>query len=218
MALEAHYSLDVGNLCITDTSIVSGPQRSEDELLASATRAVKKLVTECLALPKTVKKGKFEGRLDMLQLPFPVIKLPREKAPPKPKPLTAWQKFALKKGIDIHRKKTNSVFDEERQMWVDKWGKRAREDERSRDWLREMPDGYVAAEDGGDPFLDDRREKQARLSKQKKNEDRNKRREELMSKAAKEVGDLNATVQKLATASNGKFEHNKIKKSKGLKK
>lgn len=218
MALEAHYSLDVGHLAITDTSVVSGPKRSEEELLASATRAVKKLVTECLALPKTVKKGKFEGRLEMMQLPVPVTKLPREKAPPKPKPLSAWQKFALKKGIDIHRKKTNAKWDEERQIFVDKWGKRAREDERKHDWLREMPANYVAGEDGGDPFLDDRREKKARMDKQKKNEDRNKRRVDIMSKAAKEVGDLDATVKKLATASNGKFEHSKIQKSKGMKK
>lgn len=75
-----------------------------------------------------MKKGKHEGSAVLIKLPQPATTLPREKAPPKPKPLTSWQKFAIKKGIDIHRKKSNRAFDEERQVWKDKWGKRARED------------------------------------------------------------------------------------------
>lgn len=207
--MSHHYALDVGNLCVTDTSVVSGPMRREEDLLISASRAAQVLISQCNELPTTARKGKFEGRTELAQLPQPVLRLPREKAPPKPKPLTAWQKFALKKGIDIHRKKVNSRFDEERQEWVDKWGKRAREDKRKFDWLREVKPGYVAEEDGGDPFLDESRKKKAKLDKQKQNEDRNKRRQELMDRAASEVSHLNTVVKHIATASNGKFEKKK---------
>jgi regulator of ribosome biosynthesis len=204
----SEYHLDVGLLAVTEVSVVSGPRRTEEELLESATRGAKHLVSECIALPKTVKKGKFEGAAELVQLPQPVMKLPREKAPPKAKPLSAWEKFALKKGIALNRKKSNRMFDEERQEWRDKWGKRAREDERSHDWLREVKSNYVAAEDGGDPFLDERREKQARLGKQKKNEEHNRRRAELVQKTRDETAHLAAVARSLATASNGKFEKN----------
>eukprot|EP00658_Telonema_sp_P-2_P039349 TRINITY_DN2815_c0_g1_i2.p1 TRINITY_DN2815_c0_g1~~TRINITY_DN2815_c0_g1_i2.p1 ORF type:complete len:104 (-),score=53.69 TRINITY_DN2815_c0_g1_i2:16-327(-) len=70
------------------------------------------------------------------------------------------------RGIDIHKKKTGKVFDEDRQEWKDKWGKRAKEDKEKYDWLREVKPGYVAKEDGGDPFLDDRREKKVRMDKE----------------------------------------------------
>ena len=211
------YYVDVASLCITDTSVVSGPKRSEESLHAAATEGVKKLLAEALALPKTTKKGKFEGRQELVQLPQPLIQLPREKAPPKPKPLTNWQKFALKKGIDIHKKKQNKVFDEDRQVWQDKYGKRAKEHREKYDWLREVKPGYVAKEDGGDPFLDDRREKKVKLDKEKANMERNKRRAGMVEQAQKEVAHLNAAVRKLSTASNGKFEVNKIKRSKGKK-
>eukprot|EP00658_Telonema_sp_P-2_P039348 TRINITY_DN2815_c0_g1_i1.p1 TRINITY_DN2815_c0_g1~~TRINITY_DN2815_c0_g1_i1.p1 ORF type:complete len:155 (-),score=77.46 TRINITY_DN2815_c0_g1_i1:16-480(-) len=121
------------------------------------------------------------------------------------------------RGIDIHKKKTGKVFDEDRQEWKDKWGKRAKEDKEKYDWLREVKPGYVAKEDGGDPFLDDRREKKVRMDKEKANMERNQRRAGMMDQASKEVAHLNASVRKLSTASNGKFEVNKIKRSKGKK-
>ncbi|TPP45633.1 Ribosome biogenesis regulatory protein (RRS1) family protein [Leishmania donovani] len=152
----SEYQLDVGLLTVTDVSTVSGPMRREEDLMSSCTNALKALLGEFVDLPTEVKKTKYESATTLVQLPQPVMQLPREKAPPKTKPLTAWQKFALKKGIDIHRKKANRVFDEDRQVWKDKWGKRAREDRDKYDWLREVKPGYMPAEDGGDPFLDDR--------------------------------------------------------------
>ena len=214
--MTSEYKLDVGLLCITDVSVVSGPARTEDELLAAATKAASKLYSEFKALPKSVKKGKFEGASEMLQLPQPVMRLPREKSAPKAKPLTAWEKFALKKGIALNKKKSNTMFDEERQEWRDKWGKRAREDTETHDWLREVRPGYVAEEEGGDPFLDERRAKKARLDKQKKNEDHNKRRSELINHAREEVAHLSAAAKHITTASNGKFERRTYSKKKGL--
>eukprot|EP00331_Platyophrya_macrostoma_P010742 CAMPEP_0176425100 /NCGR_PEP_ID=MMETSP0127-20121128/11209_1 /TAXON_ID=938130 /ORGANISM="Platyophrya macrostoma, Strain WH" /LENGTH=212 /DNA_ID=CAMNT_0017806239 /DNA_START=142 /DNA_END=780 /DNA_ORIENTATION=- len=202
----AEYHFDTGLLAVTNASVISGPQLAEELHMEAATKGVQRLLGELLQLPKTIKKGKFEGATEMTQLPQPVTKLPREKAPPKPKPLTAWEKFALKKGIALKRKKQNKVFDEERQIWKDKYGKRAREDADKYDWLREVKPGYVADEDGGDPFLDDRRKKQARLEKQAKNEAHNKRRSEHILRAQEEVSHLTAVTRHLSTASNGKFD------------
>lgn len=202
----AEYHLDVGLLAVTDAAVVSGPRRTEAELLEAATKGVKMVLNECLQLPKTIKKGKFEGAGEMVQLPIPATKLPREKAPPKVKPLTAWEKFAVKKGIALNRKKNNKVFDEERQIWKDRYGKRAREDKEKFDWLREVRPSYVAKEDGGDPFLDERREKKARLDKQSKNQEHNKRRSEHVTRAREEVSHLTHVARHLSTASNGKFE------------
>ncbi|KAL7696827.1 Ribosome biogenesis regulatory protein (RRS1) [Lotmaria passim] len=202
----SEYQLDAGLLTVTNVSTVSGPMRREEDLMDSCTNALKALLGEFVDMPTEVKKSKYESATTLVQLPQPAMQLPREKAPPKPKPLTAWQKFALKKGIDIHRKKSNRVFDEERQEWKDKWGKRAREDRDKYDWLREVKPGYMPAEEGGDPFLDDRRAKQARLEKQKKKEEHNKRRSEHLMQAQEEVKHLSAAARNLATASNGKFE------------
>ncbi|CCW61732.1 unnamed protein product [Phytomonas sp. EM1] len=203
------FEVDVGLLTITDTLVVSGPMRKEEDIMESCKKALKVLLGEFETLPVETKKGKFDGIVKLVKLPQSVMRLPREKAPPKAKPLTAWQKFALKKGIDIHRKKSNRVFDEDRQEWKDKWGKRAREDREKYDWLREVKPGYMPSEEGGDPFLDDRRAKQARLETQKKKEEHNKRRSEHIAQAQKEVKHLEAATRHLTTASNGKFESGK---------
>lgn len=213
----ASYQLDVGNLTITDESLVSGPMRSEEEMKEACERCLKVLLGECVGLPTTYKKGKFQESGRVVQLPQPVMALPREKAPPKPKPLTAWQKFAMKKGIDIHKKKENKVFDEERQVWKDKWGKRAREEREKYDWLREVKPGYVASEEGGDPFLDERRSKQAEKKKIAKKEEHNVRRAAHLLRAEEEVQHLQAATSHLTTASNGKFDVKKsFKKGKAL--
>nr|CCC90936.1 putative ribosome biogenesis regulatory protein (RRS1) [Trypanosoma congolense IL3000] len=210
----SEYHMDLGLLCVTNSSIISGPQRSEGDLHQSAVQAMQVLLGECRDLSLTKKRGKFDASTALLKLPQPIMQLPREKAPPKPKPLTAWEKFALKKGIALKRKKSNRVFDEERQVWKDKWGKRAREEREKHDWLREVGPNYVPQEVGGDPFLDERRAKKERLEKQKKKEEHNKRRSEHISRAREEVKHLTAAARHLATASNGKFDRVSVKKGK----
>lgn len=197
------YAIDCGNLCVTDVSIVSGERRSEEDMLASAQTAVRHLYAELLALPTTKKRGRDEGATDVIELPQPVMRLPREKAPPKEKELTPWQKFALKKGINLDRKKERKVWDEDRQEWIDKWGKRRREVERQKDWIREVPANYVPGAVGDDPFLDDRKAKKSRLEKHKASADKNKDRQD---KTRREVQHLELAARSLATASAGKFD------------
>jgi regulator of ribosome biosynthesis len=205
--MAATYIIDAGNLCITETSRVSGEQQSEEDLLASATRAAKQLFGELLNLPKVSKPGKpGEGHFHVTQLPVPLMRRPREKAPPKEKPLSAWEKFAIKKGISLNRKKQNKQWDEARQEWMDRWGKRAKEADRQGDWIREVPKNYTPGEPGSDPFLDDKRAKKEMLSKAKRNQERNERRATTTAKAQAEVARIDKTVSKLVTASMGKFD------------
>lgn len=215
----SQYHLDVGLLTVTNESTISGPMRSEEEMRDTCEKSLKVLLGECVGLPTTFKKGKFDETGYLVQLPAPVMQLPREKAPPKPKPLTAWEKFAMKKGIDTHKKKERRVFDEDRQEWKDRWGKRAREEKEKYDWLREVKPGYVAQEPGGDPFLDEKRAKQQTKEKMAKKEAHNKRRSEYLSRAEAEVKRLQQVASQINTASNGKFDVKKtFKKGKSLTK
>jgi regulator of ribosome biosynthesis len=207
MAASSSYQVDPGNLSISETSFVSGPQRDEDELAEEATKAVRLLFGELLALPTQLKKyDPNEAAVEVHQLPQPVLRLPREKAPPKEKPLTAWQKFALKKGIALSRKKGNKEWDEARQEWRDRWGKRAREQDDAADWLREVKPGHVAEEEGGDPFLEARREKQSALKLQQKKAERNRRREDALASSSAQLKELDRTMRTVTTASMGKFD------------
>jgi regulator of ribosome biosynthesis len=216
--MTATYIVDPANLCITETSRVSGEQRDEEDLLGSATRAAKQLFSELLALPKVTKAGKAgEAHFEVIELPAPIIRRPREKAPPKEKPMTAWEKYALKKGISLNRKKQNKQWNEARQEWMDKFGKRAREADRQADWLREVPKNYVPGEPGSDPFLDERKKKREDIAKAKKNQDRNERRAETMAKASAETTRIDRTVNKLVTASMGKFDKNQAPGKKKVK-
>jgi regulator of ribosome biosynthesis len=216
--MSATYLADPGNLCITETSRVSGEKRDEEELIASATRAAKVLFGELLSLPKKSKPGKpGEGHFQVTALPAPIMRRPREKAPPKEKPLSAWEKFALKKGINLNRKKNNKQWNEARQEWQDKWGKRARESERATDWVREVPKNYVPGEAGSDPFLDDSRAKKEKISSAKKNPERNERRVATTHKAQAEVALLAKTASKLKTASMGKYDKSAKDAGKKLK-
>ena len=212
--MTASYLVDPGLLCITETSYVSGEQRTEEELLARATRAAKQLFGEVLALPKKVKAGKEDGHFDVVELPIPLLRLPREKAPPKEKPMTAWEKFALKKGIALNRKKNNKEWNEARQEWMDKWGKRARDHEKKTDWVREVSKNYVPGEAGSDPFLDERRAKKEKIDKAKKNQDRNEKRAATTAQAQAESNRIDRTVGKIVTASMGKFDKNAAGKKK----
>lgn len=66
--------------------------------------------------------------------------MPREKPVPKPKPLTKWERFAKEKGIS-HKKKDKKVWDEERQEWVNRWGRDGKNKEKEDQWIHEVKPG-----------------------------------------------------------------------------
>ena len=207
------FRVDTGLLTITEVSRVSGPQREPDDLLASAQEAAQALFAEVLSLPKKKMVSKEGGSHPVYEMPLPEMRLPREKAPPREKLETAWDKFAKKKGIKT-TKKANRVFDEDRQEWVDRWGKRAREVARSKDWVREVKSNYVPTADGADPFFDEAQAKKKTLAKAKKGAEKNRRRAEYAAQASAEANKLSKTISRLATASLGKFDQGAGKKKK----
>ena len=78
-----------------------------------------------------------DGPLAML--PPVSTQLPRSKPLPKPKPPTKWEKFASAKGIQ-KKKRDRKVFDEEKQEWVNRWGKGGKNREAEEQWITEIPD------------------------------------------------------------------------------
>lgn len=72
----------------------------------------------------------------VVKLPEPEFKLPREKPLPKPKPLTKWERFANAKGIS-HSKKDKKVWDDDKQEWVNRWGRDGKNREAEDQWLHE---------------------------------------------------------------------------------
>lgn len=72
----------------------------------------------------------------VVKLPEPVFQLPREKPLPKPKPLTKWERFAKAKGIS-HSKKDKKVWDDDKQEWVNRWGRDGKNREGEEQWLHE---------------------------------------------------------------------------------
>ena len=71
-------------------------------------------------------------------LPTPTYQLPRAKPLPKPKPPTKWELFAAAKGIQktVREKR---VWDEEKQDWVNRWGRDGKNKEIEQAWITEVP-------------------------------------------------------------------------------
>eukprot|EP00760_Papus_ankaliazontas_P013652 PhM_4_TR15877/c0_g1_i1/m.84811/K14852/RRS1; regulator of ribosome biosynthesis len=184
---------------------------SSDEHMASIGEAtiacVSQLVGQLQHLPSIMTD---DGKI--VDCPLPVYAVPREKPLPKKSDFeTPWEQFAKKKGIRLHQKKQNKVWDDNLQEWRDKWGKRAREHERKYDWISEVGTKYRPDAVGGDPFLDKKQRKKERLSADSKRQERNEKRREahdlgLGTKDRGTIKGLHATGSKLATASMGKFD------------
>ena len=71
-------------------------------------------------------------------LPSIETALPRAKPLPKPKAPTKWEQFAAAKGIQKKRRE-KKVWDEEKQEWVDRWGRGAKNKEVEEQWAVEVP-------------------------------------------------------------------------------
>jgi regulator of ribosome biosynthesis len=75
----------------------------------------------------------------LAQLPKPTTPLPRAKPIPKPKPPTKWEKFAAAKGIS-KTIKDKKVWDDDKQDWVDRWGRGGKNKEKKDQWIHVLPD------------------------------------------------------------------------------
>jgi len=104
----------------------------EEYLQSLATEGIQALVGALFSLP--IKRSD-DGPL--AQLPPPVYQLPRAKPLPKPKPMTKWEAFAKAKGIQ-HRVRDKKLWDEEKQEWVNRWGKDGKNKEIETQWITEV--------------------------------------------------------------------------------
>ncbi|CAK7892392.1 regulator of ribosome biosynthesis [[Candida] anglica] len=140
---------DLGNLATFDPNPLDNKKLNDveqrDAYLSSVTRDnVQLLINQILSLPvKTTTENHDSSTgqnstMTLIQLPDPTTPLPREKAIPKAKALTKWEKFAAKKGIKAKAKDGKMVYDEEAGEWVPKWGYKGKNKDIDSQWLVEV--------------------------------------------------------------------------------
>lgn len=215
--------LDIGNLLVVDQDPIefSNFKKEKDVILKTLAR------DNTQFLFNAVWKLPIERceNIVVAKLPEPTTILPREKRVPKPKPLTKWQEFAKRKGIN-KTKKGRMIWDEASESWKPRWGfKRAKD--QTKDWFIEIPDNADPYED---QFLKREHGKKERVAKNEyqrlKNIDRSQKptkRSGLEPSEKPSRGQLKATINaaRVSTASVGKFtpklQHETIPKKTGKK-
>ncbi|GMK58748.1 hypothetical protein CspeluHIS016_0601900 [Cutaneotrichosporon spelunceum] len=159
LARATPIDLDIGLLAAYDTTPVDAEEYTgnrEAHLLELTLTSTQALLGGLFTLEtKSTEQG------PVVKLPEPEFKLPREKPLPKPKPLTKWERFANAKGIS-HSKKDKKVWDDEKQEWVNRWGRDGKNREAEDQWLHE----YKSNDDSSvDPRHKARAERKARVAK-----------------------------------------------------
>jgi len=154
--------VDVGRLVTTDLNPIDEELYNADReayLESIARDGVQVLLAALFSLP--VQKTD-DG--PVAQLPPPTTILPRAKPLPKPKPPTKWERFADAKGIQ-KKKRERKVFDEEKDQWVDRWGKDGKNKDKETQWIHEVPDNAPL---DFDPSVEARKDRKSRVDKNEK--------------------------------------------------
>ncbi|KIJ69772.1 hypothetical protein HYDPIDRAFT_142338 [Hydnomerulius pinastri MD-312] len=200
---ETPLDVDAGFLTVTDLNPIdeeSYNSNLEEYLQSTARDGIQALIAALYALPtQTSPDG------PIAQLPAPTTQLPRAKPLPKPKPPTKWERFAAAKGIQkkVQEKK---VWDEEKQDWVNRWGRDGKNKEKEEQWIHEVK---ANADVDFDPVQAARNERKSRVAKnerqklqniaraQSAREDREERKTDI---------ERNLASTRISTASMGKFD------------
>ncbi|KAF7338010.1 Ribosome biogenesis regulatory protein [Mycena venus] len=159
---ETPLDVDAGLLIVTDLNPIDDESYNanlEDHLRALARDGVQSLIASLFVLPTQRSE---DGPL--AQLPPPKTALPRAKPLPKPKPPTKWEQFAAAKGIQ-HKVRDKREWDEERQEWVNRWGRDGKNKRLEEQWITEVP---ANADVDYDPRKVARDERKARVAKNEK--------------------------------------------------
>ncbi|EAU84446.2 hypothetical protein CC1G_01442 [Coprinopsis cinerea okayama7 len=207
---ETPLVVDAGHLMVTDLNVIdeeSYNENLEEHLQSLARDGVQALIGTLFSLPTTSSE---EGPL--AQLPPQEYQLPRAKPLPKPKPMTKWERFAAAKGIQ-HKKRDRKVWDEEKQEWVNRWGRDGKNKEAEEQWATPVPHN---ADADYNPQLEARKERKARVAKNEKQRLQNIARASGSSAQASRKEELDRTLAttRTSTASMGRFD----KKLEGEKK
>eukprot|EP00199_Chlamydomonas_sp_CCMP681_P001895 CAMPEP_0119109276 /NCGR_PEP_ID=MMETSP1180-20130426/17822_1 /TAXON_ID=3052 ORGANISM="Chlamydomonas cf sp, Strain CCMP681" /NCGR_SAMPLE_ID=MMETSP1180 /ASSEMBLY_ACC=CAM_ASM_000741 /LENGTH=370 /DNA_ID=CAMNT_0007095017 /DNA_START=97 /DNA_END=1205 /DNA_ORIENTATION=- len=187
---DGQLEFDVGNLTVWDPSPIdtvafSGPSKEEAHMEASRAMT-QSLINKLFALPsEAIKNGR------QAQLPEPTTRLPRQKPLPKPKPLTKWQQFALKKGIQ-KKTRTKLLFDETSQEFKRRYGYQKADDPNAVPIIDAKPGDKL----GEDPFT-------AMDETKKKNVVKNKKQQLHNAKMAAKAGALPSTLKLAAVLGSG---------------
>ncbi|XP_037550384.1 ribosome biogenesis regulatory protein homolog [Nematolebias whitei] len=207
---DLDLDFDVGNLLACDKNRIESRdfrgQKKEDFLRGLARDNTQLLINEIWKL-----QTERVDEVIVAKLPEPTTRLPREKAPPKPRPPTKWEQFAKLKGIQ-KKKKTNLVWDETAKEWRRRWGyKRAKDN--TKEWLIEVPE---TADPNEDQFSKRVKAKKERVAKNELNRLRNIARAQklkvpgvgLLPKAQQSRDELAkaVSVARTSTASAGLFQ------------
>ncbi|KAJ8481336.1 hypothetical protein ONZ45_g15343 [Pleurotus djamor] len=208
---ETPLEVDPGFLTVTDLNPIDEESYKADleaHLLNLARDGAQALIAQIFSLPTTPSP---DGPL--AQLPPPTTQLPRAKPLPKPKPPTKWERFAAAKGIQ-KKVRDKRVWDEEKQDWVNRWGKDGKNKQKEEQWINEVP--MNAAVDF-DPVKDARDSRKARVAKNQRQQLQNMARAQgaasTLEERKKELERTMATTR-VSTASMGRFD----KKLEGEKK
>jgi regulator of ribosome biosynthesis len=194
-------------------------------LKSTARDGIQALIAVLYSLPT---KPSPDGPL--AQLPAPTTQLPRAKPLPKPKPPTKWERFAAAKGIQ-KRVREKKVWDEERQEWVNRWGKDGKNKEKEEQWIHEVKANagasywvliekyqlIILSDVDHDPVKAARDERTSRVTKNKRQQLQNMARAQTAGGEREErKKDIERTLAstRISTASMGKFD----KKLEGEKK
>ncbi|GJJ10553.1 hypothetical protein Clacol_004780 [Clathrus columnatus] len=221
---EIPVEVDPGLLTVTDLNLLdydTYKQNLEEFLRSTARDGCQILVTSLFSLPV---ESTPEGPL--AKLPEPQTQLPRSKPLPKPKAVTKWEKFAAAKGIQ-KTKRDKKVFDEEKQEWLNRWGRDGKNREVEQQWLTELPNnaGTVSGlfhlhlsrteflfylDVDYDPIKASREERKNRIAKNEKQRMRNiehaDRAQATPAEDRKRTIEKTLAVSRMSTASMGKFE------------
>ncbi|CAN3360539.1 regulator of ribosome biosynthesis [Diutina catenulata] len=151
-------TFDLGNLATFDPNPLDNDKLENNETKNEYLKEVARdnaqlLINQILSLPlkaTTESHGSSTGQnstMTLIQLPEPSTELPREKAIPKEKPMTKWEKFAKIKGIKAKAKDGKMMYDEATGEWVPKWGYKGNNKKLDSQWLVEIDEKVKGTED-----------------------------------------------------------------------
>lgn len=200
---DTPLDVDAGFLTVTDHNPIdedSYRSNLEEYLKSTARDGIQALVAALYALPT---ESSVDG--SFAKLPPPTTQLPRAKPLPKPKPLTKWEKFAAVKGIQKKRR-DKKVWDEEKQEWVNRWGRDGKNKEKEDQWIHEVK---ANADVDFDPAQEARNERKSRVAKNERQRLQNlARAQAAQSEREQRKEELEKTLAatRTSTASMGKFD------------
>ncbi|KAG9218655.1 hypothetical protein PLEOSDRAFT_157417 [Pleurotus ostreatus PC15] len=209
--------VDVGFLIVTDLNPIDEESYGADlesHLQKLARDGTQALISKLFSLPTTPSP---DG--PVAQLPPPTTQIPRSKPLPKPKPPTKWERFAAAKGIQ-KKVREKKIWDEEKQEWVNRWGKDGKNKEKEEQWITEVP---LNADVNFDLVKVARDARKERVAKNEKQQLQNLKRAQgtssnTLEERKKQIERTVATTR-ISTASMGRFDKRLEgeKKLKGVK-